>query len=365
MKHLSTLRKIFCALTLTATAAVTGNAAGRGVWLEQKHDFGAFDEEMGTVYCDFRFVNTGDEAMAIINARANCGCTKPEYSREPVAPGDTAVIRVGFDPKGRPGRFVKYINVDFDCEPLRSALTIQGTVIGASNTLRSRFPVSLGPMKLRGAMIAFGEVNKGHTIGRYMEGYNASADTLRPAVKNIPDYINVIVEPAAVPPGDRFVISTIFHGDKVKTWGLVTDSISVSPSSTSTEDVTIETVAIVTEDFSSLSAKGREKAPVIDTDLTAIDLKRVSKSEGEIHRTFTITNKGKSPLLIRRIYCPDKAVAVSVKESRIKPGKSAKAEVTVMPSLIGDTELLNARITIISNDPDHPTTIVRVVAEVN
>lgn len=353
-------------LTLTAAmlAVLCASAKGRGVWLEQKHDFGAFDEDLGMVYSDFRLVNTGDEPIAIISARANCGCTRPEYSRDPIAPGDTATIRVGYDPKGRPGRFVKYVNVDLDCAPLRSALTIQGTVIGASNTLKSRFPVSCGPMKLRSRMIAYGEITKGHTGGQFLEGYNASADTLRPVVAGVPPYIKVVLEPAAVPPGDRFVISTILDSNGIGSWGVVTDSLTVAPSPSSAEEVTVETVAIIGEDFSSLSAKEREKAPVIDTDVTAIDLERISRSDAPIRRNLTITNKGKSPLIIRSISCADDAVSVALKSDTVKPGKSTQAEVTVDPSRLADKDLLNARISIIANDPEHPTTMVRVVAEV-
>lgn len=354
----------FFALILFILCSMSVYAESQGVWLSETHDFGAFDEDLGTVYCDFRLVNTGDEPIAVINARANCGCTRPEYSREPVAPGDTLVIHVGFDAKGRPGRFTKYINVDLTGNPKRSSLTIKGTVIGAQNTLKSRFPVEVGPMKLRGNMIAFGEVSKGHTSGRYMEGYNASADTLRPVVKESPGYISVIVEPSAVPPGDRFVISTIFHSEKAKMWGLVTDSLTVAPSVSSPESTKIETVAIITEDFSKLSAKERENPPSIDIEPVAIDLKKISRNDGVIKRTFTITNKGKSPLAIRRIYSPERSVEIKIKNDKIKPGKSEKVEVIVTPSLIGDTELLNARMTIISNDPSHPSTIVRAVAEI-
>lgn len=352
-------------LTAAMLTALCASAESRGLWLEQKHDFGAFDEDLGMVYCNFRLVNTGDEPIAIIGARANCGCTRPEYSTEPIAPGDTATIRVGYDPKGRPGRFVKYVNVDLDSKPLRSALTIQGTVIGASNTLKSRFPVSCGPMKLRSKIIAYGEITKGHTGGQFLEGYNASRDTLRPVVSDVPPYIKTVIEPAAVPPGDRFVISTILDSSGVDSWGVLTDSLTVAPSASSPEKVTIETVAIIGEDFSALSTKEREKAPIIDTDVTALDLQRISRGSAPIHRSFTIMNKGKSPLLIRRISCPDKAVGVTLKSDTVKPGKSTVAEVTVDPSLLGDKDLLNARINIIANDPDHPSTMVRVVAEVN
>ena len=81
-------------------------------------------------------------------------------------------------------------------------------------------------------------------------------------------------------------------------------------------------------------------------------------------RTFTIANKGKEPLVIRSIKTPEKAVSVKLKNDRIKAGKSVTVTVTVNPSEIGDTELLNARITIISNDPSNPSRIVRVVGEV-
>lgn len=350
-------------LVMFAMSTVFGVHA-QGVWLEQKHDFGAFDENLGRVYCNFRLVNTGDEPIAIINVRANCGCTRPEYDTSPIAPGDTSVIRVGFDPSGRPGRFVKYVNVDLDSSPKRSSLRIMGTVIGAENTLKSRFPVALGPMKLRSKIIAYGDVYKTHTGSQFLEGYNASPDTLHPVVDNVPDYIAVTVEPRAVPPGDRFVISTLIYGDKTPNWGLVTDSMTVKPTPDYPESVTVETVAIVGEDFTTLTARQRDEAPLIDTDVTALDLRRISRDSKPLTRTFTITNRGKSPLLIRRISCPDKAVDIKFKADKIKPGKSAKVKVTVKPSLLGDAELLNSRINIIANDPDHPSTMVRVVAEI-
>ncbi len=140
--------------------------------------------------------------------------------------------------------------------------------------------------------------------------------------------------------------------------------MTIAPDAGSAERMKIETVAIIGEDFSKLTAKERANAPVIDTDETAIDLRRISRGDAPLKRTFTIVNKGKSNLLIRRIHCPEKAVDVRLKSDKIKPGKSEKVEVTVNPALIGDTELLNARINIIANDPDHPSTMVRVVAEV-
>ncbi|MCM1521678.1 MAG: DUF1573 domain-containing protein [Muribaculaceae bacterium] len=336
-----------------------------GVWETQTHDFGAFDEDMGVVYCEFRLVNEGAEPISIMSARANCGCTRPEYSTAPVAPGDTAVIRVGYDPKGRPGRFQKQVTVDCSAPPLRTRLTICGTVIGSGNTLRSRFPVEAGPVRMRTTTIPYGKVLKGKSPGQYVEAYNASSDTIRPKVISSPKYINVIVQPATVPPGEQFILSTIFHTDATREWGILTDSILLSPSGTSGEEpLKIETVAIVSEDFSRLTDEQRAKAPHIDTSVTALDLERVSRTDSPSRHYFEIINRGKTPLIIRRISCPDPAVTVTLKETKIKPGKKARVDVSVDPSKIGRTELLNARINIIANDPDNPSTMVRVVAEV-
>lgn len=356
--------RIFASL-LIAASALMASAEGQGRWLETQHDFGAFNEELGTVYCDFRLINEGDEPMSIVGARANCGCTRPEFSKDPIAPGDTAILRVGFDATGRPGKFVKRISVDLSAAPMRQNLNITGTVIGTSNTLRGRFPYDVGPaMKLRDVTIPYGEVIKGKTIGKYIEGYNASDRVITPSVTGVPDYLDVAVQPGEVPPGEQFIISTIFNSGKADGWGLTSGSFTVSPAAGSPDSQTIETIAIIKEDFSKLSDEELKKAPVIETDPQSIDLGRITRGMEPLRRTFTITNTGRSPLILRSVRTPEKAVTLKVKSMKIKPGKSTGVEVTVNPAEISDTELLNARITIISNDPLHSSRIVRVVGEV-
>lgn len=339
-------------------------ASAEGHWIEKTHDFGAFDENLGIVYCEFYLVNDGTEPLAILAARANCGCTRPEYSTSPVAPGDTAVIRVGYDPEGRPGKFTKQIRVECNAEPTRTMLTIRGTVIGASNTLRTRFPISVGEsgVKLRTTNIPYGKVYNGETSGQYIEGYNATSDTVRPYLTDLPKYLNAMIQPEAVGPGEQFIISTVLHAPRSE-WGTLTGSFIFHPDKGSSDSQEIETVAIVSEDFSRMTAKELADAPVIDADPVAIDLERISKTDKPLKRSFTITNKGKTPLVIRKISCPDPAVEVSLKETKVKPGKSVKAEVTIIPGKIEKDELLNARINIIANDPQRPSTMVRVVAE--
>lgn len=356
------LRPLLAGVALMSLPTLTASAQNHWIGGDE-HDFGAFDEDTGVVYCEFRMINEGSEPMAILGARANCGCTRPEYSREPVAPGDTAVIRVGYDPKGRPGRFAKKIFVDCSADPTRSVLTITGTVIGSSNTLRSRYPIEIGPVRMRTAVIPYGRVLKGETMGQYIDAYNASADTLRPRVENMPKGINVIVQPAVVPPGEQFVISTILHSNQINRWGTVTDSLTFYPDSDAREGRKIETVVILEEDFRRLTPDQLAKAPLIETSTTAIDLRSLNRSDSPVRQSFTVSNKGKSPLIIRDITCADQAVSLEMKNRTIRPGKSARVDLTIDPAKVKSRDLLNARIFIIANDPTHPSTTVRVVAE--
>ena len=65
--------------------------------LSPNHNFGNIAEKGGRVSCEFKVVNTGDKPLVFISATAACGCTKPKVPKQPVAPGDTAVVVVSYD----------------------------------------------------------------------------------------------------------------------------------------------------------------------------------------------------------------------------------------------------------------------------
>src|SRR5690606_37497406 len=54
---------------------------------ESSFDFGTIDQGTNVEHV-FKFKNTGDAPLMIVNAKSSCGCTVPEYTKEPVAPGD-------------------------------------------------------------------------------------------------------------------------------------------------------------------------------------------------------------------------------------------------------------------------------------
>jgi Protein of unknown function (DUF1573). len=76
------------------------------------HDFGTFSEDHPKVRCVFTFTNTGDAPLVIYQAVASCGCTIPDYTREPIMPGKKGTIEVTYNGTGKyPGEFKKSISV--------------------------------------------------------------------------------------------------------------------------------------------------------------------------------------------------------------------------------------------------------------
>lgn len=96
---------------------------------EKSHNFGTVKEEGGPVSYEFQFVNDGDGNLIVYEATAQCGCTKPEYPKNPVAPGKKGVIKVTYNPIGRPGPFEKTVTVKTNAKGGKSRLKISGNVM--------------------------------------------------------------------------------------------------------------------------------------------------------------------------------------------------------------------------------------------
>lgn len=353
-RHIPTLVAGLC--TLSAQAEI--------VWLQDEHDFGAFQENTGIVTCVFSGINTGSEPLSLLNVRANCGCTTPVYSTAPALPGDTLRIKVGYNPSGRPGKFAKQIYATIS-DGQKHSFRIKGTVIGASNTIASRYPVHAGPARLSNSVIPFGKISKGRPAAQAVKIYNASQNPITPAIERIPKYMNAIIKPDTIPPGEQGIISFTLYSDMTSDWGLVSDSIVIRGDKFSESPVTLTPVMILEEDFSSLTPEQIENAPKPTLSTDMVDIGRIRTDESVLKRTFTIANSGHMPMLIRSISTPDPAITVKVSSSTIKPGKKATVTLTINPAVAARHDMLNARITIITNSPTRPTEIVRVVGEID
>jgi len=91
------------------------------------HNFGKFSESSPVVTCTFTFTNTGDKPLVINQAVASCGCTVPEYTKDPIQPGQKGTIKVTYNGTGKfPGHFKKSITIRTNGKVEMTRLYIEG-----------------------------------------------------------------------------------------------------------------------------------------------------------------------------------------------------------------------------------------------
>lgn len=81
------------------------------------------------VEVEYKFKNTGKSALLIASVKSTCGCTVPEYPKEPISPGDSGSIKVKFDSEKRSGYQSKPITIYANTYPNKTELTLEGRVI--------------------------------------------------------------------------------------------------------------------------------------------------------------------------------------------------------------------------------------------
>ena len=119
------MKKLFAAVLLTASFAIAS---------AQSISFDKTTVDYGTVkngadgHRMFTVKNSGDKPLIISKVVASCGCTTPEWSQDPIMPGKTAQIKVGYNTT-LVGPFMKNIEV-MSNDPVnsRSVISINGTV---------------------------------------------------------------------------------------------------------------------------------------------------------------------------------------------------------------------------------------------
>ena len=100
-----------------------------------KIEFNTISYDFGRVYEGervgwyFKYKNSGDQNLVLLNVSAGCGCTIPDYSKEPLAPGKEGEIKVVFDSNGRSGHQDKSVSVETNGKPRLIELTITADII--------------------------------------------------------------------------------------------------------------------------------------------------------------------------------------------------------------------------------------------
>lgn len=347
-KPLLTLVSLFLTLTLCAQAKIE--------FEKSVHDFGSFPEAQATAECIFKFKNVGNAPLLIVKAKATCGCTVPEYSKAPIAPGASGEIRVTYSAVGRPGVFNKSIKITTNATPADYSLTIKGNVIGEAD--RSEYKYYINGLYLKTISPDMGNITKGAKKSISLQSWNGTDRPLTIAVSNVADYMSVKALPNILKPGEKGKIEITYDSKLSNNWGTQVDEFLITSerpnSRTTNKKITVN--SFIAEDFSQQGGK-----------IPVAEFEKVMVNFGEIagvnvsEQTITLSNKGKGTLMVRNISSSSIVVNAKITKSEIKAGNSASLSIAINP-VKSKSRIVNEIITIVTNDPKKPEIKIQVTA---
>ena len=192
------------------------------------HDFGSIKEVDGPVAYDFEFVNTGSSPVLIKNVESSCGCTSPEWTKQPVLPGKRGFIKATFNPKDRPGYFDKTVTVYSNSRTAVVELKIKGTVEGKTRTVLDDYPYELASgLRLPLEDVSFMKIHKGLVKQIQMGVLNNAGKSVSVSFAALPAHLQMSIEPGQIPDKGQAVIKASYHSALHGDFGLNREQVTM------------------------------------------------------------------------------------------------------------------------------------------
>ena len=316
------------------------------------HDFGTFPEERGKVTCTFGFKNTGKSDLIIQKVRASCGCTTPNWTKTPVAPGDTGFVTATYNASGRPGAFNKTITVTSTADA-NQRLTIKGEVIPKVKTPEEEYPSNIGDFRLKKMNVYMRTIEFPTSKTEKIQVMNNSDKDAVITFANAPKYLTLKAVPATLKAKEKGTIEVTFNSEAANDWGEILPTFDVAVNGVVEKNKKVTVHATVRENFANMTPEEKAKAPVLQVP-NSYEIGAVEKDSKKKFK-ISVTNNGKSELIIRKVKTNNDNIKVDKFPTKaIKPGKKADIEFSMNPTNAKSGDF-NYRATIICNDPNNST----------
>ena len=106
---------------------VPAGAIPKFTYEQEEHNFGQI-RDGDIVSHTFRFTNSGEAPLIISKATAACGCTVPQWPKQPIPVGGSGEIQVQFDSSNKPGMQNKVVTITANTESKVKKLLIRAQV---------------------------------------------------------------------------------------------------------------------------------------------------------------------------------------------------------------------------------------------
>lgn len=327
------------------------------------HTFGMVPEEGGKVYHTFVLKNPSRTTPLIISrVIADCGCTTPKWSEEPIAPGATTKIHVAFDPLGRPGTFVKYIFVYNNQTEQPIELSIKGNVStnGTTSSTDKLYRQVIGGVQVSNAELYFPILQPGieHVVRLVVN--NPTNQTVEVRLLEIPEFVSVSKGHFTLKPQEP---------EQIYITAKLTDN---APCGLLKNHMQIEVHPLQGEEHVGYISTILPSVPLFDPEAmktpraqfnSYIRLGRLSDfADDYLSGTVDIENAGEAMMSICSVDSEDASIVVDGFSDSIAPGEKGQIRYTIDLNTLRDKgKTLSGNIVLVLNDPNGPVRKIKLV----
>lgn len=323
------------------------------------HDFGDVLMSEGPVSCVFTFTNISQSPLVIHNVISSCGCTTPEWTRQPVKPGATGTIQATFSNDQGPYPFDKsltvYVGVGSASLDRPVLLRLRGVAHDKKKDLDELFTTKIGSLGLRKVQTSIGYIDQGVVKSDQLQVANLSKSELSVETAEVTPGLTVTVSPNPIPPRSMARLSYSVNPAAMgrTAWGRQAFEAAFRLNGRTYPDK-LTVSGVIKDNFEKLSKEDIERAgsPVIDR--SYFEFGEVKKG-ASVNAGYSIRNKGRNPLTIHHIDGQDASTTVLTElPLTIKPGGKAEVKVRLDTTLLEYTGEVIEVLTVITDAPSKP-----------
>lgn len=318
------------------------------------HNFGDILLDSGPVSCTFTVKNIGSKPLVIYNALTTCGCTKADWTKEPIMPGKTGKISATYTNDEGPYPFDKSVTVYFSEPKKPVVLKMRGVCMEKEVPLDQTYKISYGPLGVRESYIKCGNLEQGGMKSNSVTVANLSNSPINVSFEDVSENLDITLSPNPIPAGKTAEMSFCVKADR-DLWGKnyywATPVINGKSYKNDNNSSRIGIWAITKENFDNLTEDQRSKAARPQFNESTYTFGKIKRGE-TVHAEFTFKNVGQSCFTVYKVDVD----AESWSHSDIpgaKPGEKVKFRVhldtTGMPA--GETLAI---VSLTTNSPLRP-----------
>ncbi len=331
---------------------------------EESFDFGSVKEDGGPVLHEFLFTNNSGRHFKIVNVQASCGCTTPDWTKEPIAPGKTGFIQASYNPKGRPGYFNKSLTVTTDLDTNPVILQIKGQVSADGNgSVDASFQATNGSWKLKSGSLNMGMVYRQDefTVREFQILNSGSKPVVYSGKSAAPPYITVDVQPRVLEPGAKGNVKVSYSGKMKGQYGFHSDNVELVTDDEMNPVKSFSVYATLQDNFKNLSTEEIAAGPRLRLQAASLDFGRIRPNATTVQE-IQFQNGGRKALEIRSVQGNCTCIVVTAGKTSLKPGEKSSIKIEFNPTDRKGT--VQKSVTVYSNDPLSPVQRVTFTAYV-